>query len=157
MKKDTILHNSFEISIFLKAVEAIAEIFSGTVLFFVASSTINNVIYFISRSELSEDPNDFVFNYLIHFANHFSVSSQSFVALYLLWHGIVKLFMVSFLWKGKLWAYPISIIFFFIFILYQLHRFLFTHSIWLILLTFLDLVVVYLTWMEYKRISFKKQ
>ena len=152
MKKDAILHDSFEVGILLKGIDAVLETLSGVALFFVTPSIINNFIIAISKSELSEDPSDFVFTHLIDFASHLSVSSQSFIAFYLLWHGIVKLFVVGSLWKGKIWAYPTGIIFFFIFIIYQIYRYTFTHSAWLIVLTIFDAIIIYLTWVEYQRI-----
>jgi uncharacterized membrane protein len=36
------------------------------------------------------------------------------------------------------------------FVVYQLYRFLFTHSLWLIALTVLDLIVAFLIWREYQ-------
>jgi uncharacterized membrane protein len=86
-------------------------------------------------------------------AAQFSLSSELFIAFYFLSHGIIKLFIVGYLWKGKLWAYPVGIILFFIFILYQVYRYSFTHSVWLIVLTILDLIIIYLTWSEYQRIK----
>jgi uncharacterized membrane protein len=37
-----------------------------------------------------------------------------------------------------------------LFIMYQLYRFSFTHSVWLLVITILDMVVIWLTWREYK-------
>jgi uncharacterized membrane protein len=38
------------------------------------------------------------------------------------------------------------------FIAYQMYRFLFTHSLWLIALTVLDLIVAFLIWREYQEV-----
>nr|WP_258171938.1 DUF2127 domain-containing protein [Burkholderia contaminans] len=37
-----------------------------------------------------------------------------------------------------------------LFIGYQVYRFTFTHSVWLLLVTALDIVVIALTWHEYR-------
>ena len=37
-----------------------------------------------------------------------------------------------------------------LFIVYQLYRFTFTHSMWLVLVTAIDVIVIALTWHEYK-------
>jgi len=155
INRTEILHNSFEIGILLKGVDAFLETVSGVFLFLVTPNAIKNIILLIAGPELSEDPNDLVFTHLVRLANNFSVSSQDFVAFYLAWHGIVKLFIVASLWKGKLWAYPTGIAFFLIFIAYQVYRFLLTNSFWLILLTIFDVVIIYLTWVEYRRIRLK--
>jgi len=38
------------------------------------------------------------------------------------------------------------------FIAYQTYRFFFTHSLWLIALTVLDLAVAFLIWREYRQV-----
>jgi uncharacterized membrane protein len=37
-----------------------------------------------------------------------------------------------------------------LFIIYQLYRFSFAHSVWLLVITILDIVVIWITWREYK-------
>ena len=53
------------------------------------------------------------------------------------------------LWRRKLWSYPSAIVFFILFIIYQMYRYTHHHSAWLILLSILDVIVVMLTWLEY--------
>ena len=81
------------------------------------------------------------------------IDGAKFTAYYLASHGIVKLFVIIGLWRKKLWYYPTAIVVFASFIVYQLYRFNFTHSIWLLVLTVLDVVVIWLTWHEYKYIK----
>ncbi len=107
----------------------------------------------LTQSELSEDPKDLIANYLIKTAQEFSVSTQLFGIIYLLSHGFIKIFLVVSLWRGKLWAYPTAIIVFIAFGVYQLYRFYFTHSLWLIFLTVLDILVIVLTGIEYKQLK----
>lgn len=52
----------------------------------------------------------------------------------------------------KLGYYPAAIVIFSLFIIYQLYRYTFTHSIMLILITILDLVVIVLTVLEYRQL-----
>jgi len=82
-------------------------------------------------------------------AQNFSVQEQNFYAFYLLSHGVVKLFLVVGLLKGKLWSYPASLIVLGLFILYQLYRYSYTHGVGLIALTVFDIVVMALIWHEY--------
>jgi uncharacterized membrane protein len=37
-----------------------------------------------------------------------------------------------------------------LFVVYQIYRYSFTHAIWLLLITLLDIIVIWLTWREYK-------
>ena len=73
-----------------------------------------------------------------------------FAAVYLLGHGVIKLWLIIGLLREKLWYYPTALVVFGLFIVYQLYRYSFTHSIWLLLITIVDLVVIGLTWHEYR-------
>jgi uncharacterized membrane protein len=44
----------------------------------------------------------------------------------------------------------VAIAVFAVFIVYQIYRFTLTHSIWLLAITLLDIVVIWLTWQEYR-------
>ena len=56
------------------------------------------------------------------------------------------------LFRKYLWAYPLAIIAFALFLAYQLYRYSHTHSIWLVALSALDLFVIAITWLEYRRV-----
>jgi len=75
------------------------------------------------------------------------------MAIYLLSHGVVKMFAVIALLKNKIWGYPLSIVVFVGFIVYQLHRFTLTKGISLIALTVFDLIVIGLIWLEYRPVK----
>jgi uncharacterized membrane protein len=75
----------------------------------------------------------------------FSTTTQHFAAYYLLGHGVVKLWLIVGLLKMRLWYYPVAIVVFGLFAVYQLYRFSFTHSLSLVLITVLDLAVTVLT------------
>ena len=145
-----VLHKTFKISIFFKGIDGVLEIIGGVLLFSVSPSTINRFISFMTAQELSEDPKDIIAHYLIESARHLSVSTQLFGFFYLFSHGVIKIILVLSLWKGRLWSYPAAIGFFVIFILYQIYRFSYSHSIWLVLLSIFDVFIVFLTWIEYR-------
>jgi uncharacterized membrane protein len=85
----------------------------------------------------------------------FSVSSQHFYAFYLLSHGLVKVALVIGLLRNKLWAYPASLVVLSLFIVYQVYRYSYTHSMGLIVLTVFDVFVMFLIWHEYRLVSRK--
>jgi uncharacterized membrane protein len=146
------VRRAFEASLVLKGIFAVLEIVAGVLIYFVTQEFLLKLILAITKQEPIEDPNDLVTRYLIQFAQDFSVSSRLFTSFYLLSHGIVKLFLIAGLMRRKLSYYPAAILVFTLFIVYQLYRFSFTHSIWLLLITLLDVVVIWLTWHEYKLI-----
>ena len=106
----------------------------------------------LTQDQIAEDPRDLVANYLRHAAARLSVSGEHFMAIYLLSHGIVKMFAVVTLLKNKLWGYPLSIAVFGAFIVYQIYRFLLTGGVGLIALTIFDLIVICLIWLEYRAV-----
>ena len=138
----------FIVSVLLKGFNAILEIVGGVLFLF--TGTITSIVQFLVQGELIEDPHDFIANSIQHYLPYFSEHSQLFAAFYLLSHGVIKIFLIVGLLRNKLWAYPSAIIVFFLFIAYQLYRFTYTHSVFLILLTIFDLFVIWLTWHEYK-------
>ena len=146
------IHVVFEISLALKGVFALAEIGAGIFVYFTTPQFLLGLVYAITRTELVEDPRDFIANYLSHAAQALSVNSQHFVALYLLSHGLIKLWLIVGLWRKKLGYYPAAIAVFGLFIFYQLYRYSLSHSASLLALTALDVVVIGLTWFEYQHL-----
>jgi uncharacterized membrane protein len=144
------LHLAFEIGLVLKAIFALLEVAGGILAYFITQQFLLKVVLALTSHELAEDPNDFVATFLLQSARDFSVSSQHFTAFYLLGHGAIKLVLIAGLMRGILGIYPVAIAVFAGFIGYQLYRFTNTHSIWLLILTLLDMVVIWLTWHEYR-------
>lgn len=144
------IHFAFEVSVILKGLHALLETIGGIALLFVSQASIVHLIYSITQEELLEDPRDFIASTILRSTEHLTTGGQHFATFYLLSHGILKGFLVVNLLKEKLWAFPLAIIIFGLFILYQLFRYSLTHSVWLLLLTVLDLAVIWLTWREYQ-------
>ena len=144
------IHLAFEISLLLKGLFALGQIIGGIVALFVTRGFLLKTVSVLTQQELAEDPHDLIANYVLNSAQNLSIGTQLFVALYLLSHGSIKLWLIIGLLRQKLWYYPTAIVVFGLFIVYQLYRFSFTHSAWLLLITGVDLVVIALTWHEYK-------
>ncbi len=123
-----ITHTLFEVGIFLKGLNGFLQIVGGFLLVFLRPATLNKVVVILTQNELSEDPKDLIANFLLEAAQHLSISSQIFGAIYLLAHESIKIFLVLSLWQKRLWAYPAAIIVFLLFIFYQMYRFSLNHS-----------------------------
>lgn len=147
---------AFRASLVLKAAFAVAEILAGVGAYFVTQQLVFKVVERITRRELLEDPRDFIASYLLQSAQHFSVSARNFTAAYLLSHGVIKLWLIAGLLRERLGYYPVAIAIFGLFIVYQLYRFTLTHSLWLILITAVDVVVIGLTWHEYRYLGARR-
>lgn len=143
------LHLAFDISVWVKGVDAVIEILGGGAAFFASHQLIVEIAAWLTQGELAEDPHDVIANYLMHAARHLSIGTQHFTAIYLISHGVIKLWLVVGLLRERLWYYPTALVVFSLFIVYQLYRYSATHSLWLIFITVVDLIVIVLTWHEY--------
>lgn len=142
------IHRVFVVMLMLKGGNALLEIIGG--MLFLFAGTLSAIILFLTRAELVKDSTDFLANYAQHLLPYLSVHGQFFGAFYLLSHGMVKIFLVIAILRDKPWAYPATIFFLGLFILYQLYRFAYGHSTFLLLLTLFDVALIFLTWHEYK-------
>ncbi len=150
--KEGTVHVLFDIGLIGKAVDGVLEIVGGGLLFLVNPGQINSLLRALTQHELSEDPHDVVAGLLLHSTQHLSSGTKAFAGLFLLWHGMVKVGLVWALLRKQRWAYPVAIVAFGLFLAYQLYRYAHTRSGWLMTLSVLDLFVIAITWLEYKRL-----
>jgi uncharacterized membrane protein len=142
------IHKVFIVSLILKGLNSLLEIVGG--IFFLFTGSVASIVNYLIKGELIEDPTDFVATHIQHVLPYFSSHSQLYASFYLFTHGIIKLVLVICLLRKKLWAYPATIAALFLFIGYQLYKLYFAYSLTLTLLTIFDIVIIILTWHEYK-------
>jgi len=151
-----ILHVSFEVGILIKGLDGVLEVVGGLLLLFLSPGQINQVVALLTEHELSRDPNDFLANHLVTAAQGLSGEAKTFAVLFLLSHGVLKVGLVGALLKSQLWAYPTAMTVFAAFGIYQVYRYVLSPSALLVVLTVLDLFVIWLTWEEFRRLRVKK-
>lgn len=142
-------HLAFLISLWAKGVFAVSEVLGGIATYLVTPGMLTDIVRAVTQEELAEDPRDFIANALLHAAQNLSISTKSFTALYLLSHGVIKLWLVIGLLRERRSYYPVALGVFGFFIVYQLYRFTFTHAPLLLVITAVDVVVIGLVWHEY--------
>lgn len=150
-------HKFFLLSVFIKLLEGLFESVIGVFLYFFPATTLNNLLNYFVRIELGEDPDDWLMTHLVQNLPQISIETQNFLAFYLFSHGLVKLVLVYSLLKKHYWAYPIALVVFTLFTIYQVHLYLLQHSPWMIALIIMDILVVILTSIEYKHILSEKK
>lgn len=129
------------------------QIIAGDLILLLNQNSISKFIISITQEEILEDSKDWLANYLIKFSSNLSISTLHFIAFYTIIHGVVKFFLLLGIWKRKLFVYPISILVFSLFLIYQIYRYTFTHSFWLIVLSIIDVVYIYLLLKEYSKLK----
>jgi len=144
------LRRLFDLGVIIKGIDGALEIAGGVLFLVVDPQALSTIVLSLTAHEISEDPSDLVANLLRDGLGHLSSNTTIFAGAYLLGHGLVKLFLVVFLLRGKLWAYLAALWFLGAFVPYQVYRIVLTHSVGLIALTVFDLVVMVLIWHEYQ-------
>ena len=145
-----LLDATFNITVLLKGLDGILEVAGGLLLLVISPATIDRFAAALTQHELSQDPHDFLASHLLRLTSDLH-STRLFGALYLVSHGLAKVVIVGGLLRQKRWAYPVALIFLGGFVVYQLYRITFAPSIGLVLLTVFDLLIIWLTWREYRR------
>jgi uncharacterized membrane protein len=143
------IHRFFRIGVLLKGANALLEIAGGVLAFVVRPSIVTDFALYITQGELTRHPNDVFASQLFQWAEHYSIDSARFAGFYLLSHGSAKLGLVIGLLHNQIWAYPISLVVFGIFVLYQTYLFTLNHSLTVLLLTLFDIMVMWFIWREY--------
>ncbi len=142
-------HILFRLGVYAKGLNAFFELMTGISLLFF-SGMVNTIFVSLIKNELIDDPGDSFINYIYQIFHSLSVSASTVLALFILAHGVVNLFLFISLLKEKLWAFPIAIGIVSTFIVYQLYRYSHNHSEALLFVTLLDIAFVILAWLEYK-------
>jgi uncharacterized membrane protein len=151
-QREKMVHVLFDISVISKGVDGALEIVGGALLCLVSPAYIHSLVRLLTQHELSEDPHDRLARYLLQAAQYLSADAQMFAAVYLVWHGLVKVGLVIALLQQRFWAYPAAIGAFVLFLVYQLYRYAQTRSAGLLVLSVVDVFVIVITWFEYKRL-----
>lgn len=142
----------FYIGIVFKGADGVIELLTAVTLFFISPDQIHRLVALVTREELTQDPHDFIANLLLNGTNHISRNAVTFLIIYLLIHAAVKLIAVLGIILKQLWAYPFALITLGLLTLYQLYEITRRPSIGMILLTALDIFVIWLIAREYTKI-----
>ena len=158
VKKEKAVHKVFKTITILKGIHAIIEVLLGIILLILSKEFISNgIIYFVEGKFLG-DPDWFIAQYISQFGIDLSLSIKLFFAFYLISHGIVNLSLVYGIIKKPSLAYPVSLIIFVGFLIYQIYDYVLTHSLWMLGIILFDILFVGLLFYEYnthlKRYSF---
>ena len=143
------MHHVFELAILLKGIDGILETLGGLLILFVPLHSLDTGIKWLLVHELSTESHDLLAHGAKHLLDILSLSTKLFASLYLIGHGLVKIFLVYALWREKLWAFPVTLWFIALFVAYQIYRYTHTHSTALLIFALVDVCVAWFIWREY--------
>ena len=144
-----LIRRLFDIGVMIKGIDGAFEVVAGLLLLFKAGMLETWIWMWISHRP-EEKSGDLIAALLARFAEMLSSDTKSFAVYYLIGHGVLKVFLAFNLLRERMWAFPVSIVFFGLFVIYQLHRFTHTHSLLLLTLSLVDVVVIGLIWREWR-------
>jgi uncharacterized membrane protein len=154
----TVTDRAFRISLYLKGLDGLLETLGGILLLVIKPAQINHFAHWITQGELSENSHDFIADHILKTAHNLTGASLIFGAVYLLSHGLVKIYLVFEVLRDHLWAYLALITVTALFVVYQVYRIVaIKFSVSLLLLTLFDLLIIYLTQNEYRRHKARRQ
>ncbi|VVB79384.1 Uncharacterised protein [uncultured archaeon] len=146
---DREIFETFRVLTFFKFLFALSEFIAGIVIFAIGRNNLVNFVISVAQRELLEDGNGSIAGYIVNLAQNFSIKAEIFIALYLIIHGIVKIILLYGVWNRKKIAYPVSILVFSLFLIYQIRLYLTNFSSWLLVLSVIDLAYVALLIFEF--------
>jgi uncharacterized membrane protein len=143
-------HKIFEFGVLLKGLNGTWETLSGLLVLFLNKTNLDYWFSLLTYNEILEDPNDKLINFFATVLQNFSKETITFAAIYLIFHGILNLFLAVQLYRDKHWAYLLTTGVLMVSVFYQIYRINIHHSLILIAITIFDIIFVFLTWHEYK-------
>lgn len=102
--------------------------------------------------ELIEDPNDALVHAIQPLLRHASFTVTFFLASYLLFWGVIDIFLSVQILRKRLWAFSASMCAIGLFTIYEIYRFSHSHSTALLIVTLFDVVILYLLHRERQKI-----
>lgn len=128
--------------------------FFGLAILKVVGTPLTDVVKFLMGHELTEDRNDLLYGSVMHLLADHPVSITYFLSFYFIFWGIVDILLSYQLLRRRLWAFPVSLLLIGFFILYELIRLSYTHSLILSVVILIDLAVFFLIWREYRKLEY---
>jgi uncharacterized membrane protein len=146
-----LLHEVFEIGIVIKGLNAFVELASSAVLFLFSVEKLRSIVDAISLGGGGSWLRRSWPLIFYRLERWIAPDTKAFFSWFFLSHGAIKAFIVVCLLCGWIWAYPLGITVFSVFIVYQVIQILGGHhSILYIVLTLMDIFVIFLTVNEWR-------
>lgn len=145
--------NFFRLAMFWRIFYGALRLLLGLALLKLINVPIADLLYKVMKYELAEDPTDLLFNVVNVFLQLHPLSITYFVSAYLIFWGLIDIGILVSLLRHKKWAFPVSFWLISFFVIYELYRFTYTNSFILLGIVFIDLMILWLIWKEYRRMT----
>ncbi len=150
-RDETFAHRLFILSILTKGTLGVIQLATAAALYAGITDRLPRIVQTLIAAELAEDPNDFLASRIMTMVGTLPGTDVAFYSLYFAAHGLLNIGIVAALLIGATWAYPSAILILAAFIGYQVFEWLAVGGSMLLILSAIDLLIVYLTWIEWRR------
>lgn len=151
-KTSWMIHRLFQLGVVAKGIDGALELIGGLLLLFLSPAAIRGTVFFLVQGELREDPTDLVANLLLSSTRNV-VQVRVPASAFLIIHGGVKLALVAGLATNQRWSYPVAIAVFAAFTAYQLYQLTLQASLFMGVVTVVDVIVIALIAAEYRHLK----
>lgn len=147
-RSERLVEWSYRLSLAFKAALGALQLIGGFGLVLAPKGAVLQLVDWMTRNELAQDPTDPIAHAAVAWAAKLSVSAEHFYAIYLLGHGCLNLGVAAALLFRVRGAYHVSLIVLEGFVAYQLYLFTQRHDPMLLVLTAIDVAVIVLVLLE---------
>jgi uncharacterized membrane protein len=140
----------FRISVITKGILSAFEVVAGFIAILIPPSVVVGYIVAKSERELIQEPGDYIATHVLEYVHSHNIPGRTFIAVYLITRGLLKLLLVVALLKKQYWAYPAAIVVLLLFMAYEIYGIIAAHSILMMFTAVFDTIVVWSVWREYR-------
>lgn len=128
----------------------------GTMLLRLVGTPAIDVYQHVLRHLIARDPDDHILRFFATQLVHHGFSITYFLAIYMLFWGVVDIVLSVALLRHALWAFPVSFAVIAGFIAYEVYRYSHTHSPILLGIVLIDIGILYVMNKEYEKLKRRK-
>jgi uncharacterized membrane protein len=143
------LKKLFKTSVWLKGFLGIVDILIGFLVLIFGTKIVEDLGNIFAK-KLLEEPKDIIVNHLWNYLQNLSLSTEHFIAIYMIIFGVINLFLVFMILKKKVKLYPWLVAVLSLMIIYSILRFFHTHSLVLLVFTIWDSFIAAMLFEEYR-------
>jgi len=148
-EKKNIFSVIFQFSMLWRIFYGILKILSGFILFRIVTLEPFSPLFRIGKHSFFFHPDNFIIEFINSYIHRLSISTAIFISFYLIFWGFVDAFLSYFILKKQIWAYPFSLVLIFLFTVYEIYRFSYTHSPVLFIVIIVDIIILLVIKKEY--------
>lgn len=157
VKKISWRHRAFRVAVIVKMLDGVIEAILGIWLYCFGKTNLPGILYALFHHELLEDPNDFIATHILEYVKSLSLTTMSFIGIYLTLRGVSKTGLMIALAATQRWAYPASLLILTALVLYGLCQLILNFSFTVGFILLIDIAVIGLIYSEYRTLKSNRQ